>query len=349
MKRKKIWIGLGSVVGITFLLKLLFLMLPEVVMPPAAQAQFSTTTNYGMKKPNSGLTTGWDVYLNGNFDLLDGILGGMNTLTQNSTTPSVTVSSTYPINWKTNNTSTTAITNFTNGAAGQRITILCTDSNTSFASGTNISVVSPFTCVSGASISFVLNGTVWTEFARTTPDVLDVHIIPFCAAPGGTAEAGITYASGQWTPTLRAGSNNIGCALQAIPNTGAAGQLLLELPKDWDTSVQPFINIQYASGANTSGTVIWTVSSACVDVSTNGGASDDPTFHAESAFATQTMAAANRMWYQTGQFTAMTSGNGCKAFSPVIIKVAVSGTAASAINAYQAVLSIPRSTVMEAN
>lgn len=173
MKRKKIWIGLGSVVGVTFLLKLLFLMLPAVVMPPAAQAQFSTTTNYGMKKPNSGLTTGWDVYLNGNFDLLDGILGGMNTLTQNSTTPSVTVSSTYPINWKTNNTSTTAITNFTNGAAGQRITILCTDSNTSFASGGTLSVVAPFLCQSGFAISFVLNGTVWTETGRTPGTVAD--------------------------------------------------------------------------------------------------------------------------------------------------------------------------------
>lgn len=180
-------------------------------------------------------------------------------------------------------------------------------------------------------------------------DFPDVKIIPAANAPGGTAGGGWSYASGQFSATARAGSNNLGGALQAIPNTGAAAQFLVELPTDWDTSTQPYINIFYASGSNASGTVIWTVSSACVDVSTPGGTSDDPSFHAESAFSTQTMANANRMWFIGGQFTAMTSGNGCKATSPVIIKVALSGTAASNINVYQATLTIPRAPVVQAN
>ena len=178
-------------------------------------------------------------------------------------------------------------------------------------------------------------------------DGRDVKIIPFCVSPGGTAGSGVTYASGQWTPTNRAGTNNIGCGLQAIPSTGAVLQFMIELPLDWDTTTQPFISFQYASGANASGTVIWTVSSGCTKQ--DGSVSDDPTFNAESAFGTQTMAVANRTWGQNGQFTAMTSGNNCIAGSPVIIKVALSGTAASAINAYQAVVTIPILPTIQAN
>src|SRR6185312_13491583 len=59
-------------------------------------------------------------------------------------------------------------------------------------------------------------------------DSRDVKIIPFAAAPAGTAGAGVSYASGQWTPAARAGSNNIGAALQAIPSTGAALQWRME-------------------------------------------------------------------------------------------------------------------------
>jgi hypothetical protein len=175
----------------------------------------------------------------------------------------------------------------------------------------------------------------------SSADDRDVHIIPFGAAPGGTAGSGVSYASGQWTPTARAGSNNIGAALQAIPSTGAVLQWRMQLPQDWDTgaSGQPYIRIEYASGSNTSGTVIWTVSSACTKA--DGSVSDDPAFNAESAFASQTMAAASRAWSQTGHFTAITSGNNCVPGGGLIIKAAVSGTAAAAINAYQAVVTIP--------
>src|SRR6185312_8305162 len=109
---------------------------------------------------------------------------------------------------------------------------------------------------------------------------------------------------------------------------------------DWDTTQQPFISIFYASGANTTGTVIWTVSSACTKQ--DGSVTDDPAFVAESAFGSQTMAAANRAWGKSGQFTAITSGNNCIPGSPAIIKVALSGTASSAINAYQATMTFPR-------
>lgn len=170
-------------------------------------------------------------------------------------------------------------------------------------------------------------------------DLRDVKVIPFAAAPAGTAAAGISYATGQWTPTARAGTNNIGAALQAIPSSGATLQFLVELPLDWDTANQPYLSIFFGSGANTSGTVIWTVSSGCSK--RDGSVSDDPTLNAESAFATKTMATANRMWASNGQYTAITSGNNCIPGGSVIVKAVLSGTASSAINAYQAVISIP--------
>lgn len=191
-----------------------------------------------------------------------------------------------------------------------------------------------------------LGGTVTYGCTTCVTAARDVKVIPFAAAPAGTAGSGVSYATGQWTPTARAGSNNIGAALQAIPSTGAALQFRMELPADWITSSQPYIRIEYASASNTSGTVIWTVSSACTKA--DGSVTDDPAFNAESAFASQTMAAANRAWSQTGQFTAVTSGNNCVPGGGIIFKIALSGTASAAINAYQAVVTVPVTPVVQA-
>jgi hypothetical protein len=61
------------------------------------------------------------------------------------------------------------------------------------------------------------------------------------------------------------------------------------------------------------------------------------------------MAAANRMWSKSGQYTGITSGNSCIPGGSVIMKMAVSGTAASAINAYQAIVTIPRLLTVQGN
>lgn len=197
-----------------------------------------------------------------------------------------------------------------------------------------------------ANVNIALN-TANTWAPLSTPS--DVHIIPFANCIAGSAGGGANTAASNFSAQCRGGTNNLGGVDQAVPSAGASLQFMVELPADWNSAAQAFINVYYGSGTNTSGTVIWTASSACVDVSTPGGASDDPSFHAESAFATQTMANANRMWDVGGQFTAMTSGNGCKALSAVIIKLAVSGTAGANINAYHAVVTIPRYPVVQAN
>jgi hypothetical protein len=180
-----------------------------------------------------------------------------------------------------------------------------------------------------------------------TTEVAVPHIIPFAASPAGNASTGVTFPPGQWAPTDRAGTYNIGAALEAVPSSGAALQFDLELPQDWDTTKQPYIRVSYGSGSNTSGTVVWMASSACS--SSDGSVTDDPPFNAESSWAAQTMTTANSRWAQSGQFTAMTSANHCVAGSPVTIKVTLSGTALSPINAYQAVVTIPEIPAVQAN
>ena len=162
--------------------------------------------------------------------------------------------------------------------------------------------------------------------------------------PGG----GWSSTTSNFAPQCRAGTNNLGGAMQCVPSSGTcAAQFMVELPTDWDTTQQPFISIIYASGANTTGTVIWTVGTACSKE--DGSVTDDPGFHAESSYGPQTMAAANRNWSQKGQLTAVTSGNGCIGGSPMIVDLVLTGTANLVINAYQAVVTIPRVPVVQAN
>lgn len=209
---------------------------------------------------------------------------------------------------------------------------------------------------STASAAAILAGTATANKlllsgASTTPawsDFPAVMTIPAANCTAGVAGSGWSSAASTFTAACRGGSNNLGGSLQGIPSAGTAiAQFTIELPLDWDTATQPYISILYGSGANTSGTVIWTVSSACSKQ--DGSVSDDPAFNAETAFASQTMATANRTWGKNGQLTAVTSGNNCVAGSPMTIKLALTGTASSNINAYLAVVTVPRLPTVQAN
>lgn len=174
-------------------------------------------------------------------------------------------------------------------------------------------------------------------------DQRDVRVVLFAICPGiptaFPAAPGVNYASG-WTPQC-VGSNEVKGALQAVPSTGATLSFDLEIPVDADLSgSQPWINVFYGSGTNTSGTVIWQVGSACSGA-VNGSTTDDPTFNTQTAFASQTMANASRLWAQTGHLTTVTGGNNCIAGGHISFELVLSGTASSAINAYKAVITIP--------
>ena len=123
---------------------------------------YATTTNLGLGLPPLGATFGWGTCLNNDLIALDALLGGTPPLTVNSPTPSVAGSET----WVTTNSSPTTITNFTGGFAGQHITIISGDSNTTISSNSTIQVVSTWNSSSSSSITFVLHGVVWVEAGR---------------------------------------------------------------------------------------------------------------------------------------------------------------------------------------
>lgn len=172
--------------------------------------------------------------------------------------------------------------------------------------------------------------------------------IPFANCNGSNPGTGPTIlTSSGWTAACTGGA--FPASLQGVPSTGATFYVSgISWPFDADTGSQPFFRIDFGSGTNTTGTVTFTLSVACADVSTNGGSTDNPTFHAESA-TTATMATAARMWYEEAQFTQFTSGNGCKAGSPFVLKVVLGGTASSAINAYEMAFSSQRLPTVQAN
>jgi hypothetical protein len=198
----------------------------------------------------------------------------------------------------------------------------------------------------GAAKQLMLWGGAAT--APTAIDFPDVHYYPAANCVSSTAGSAFSLpASSTFTATCRAGTNNLNGTLQAIPNTGATAYFQFQLPSDWDTANQPYMKIYYGSGANTSGTVIWTVSTGCTK--SDGSITDDPAYVAESAMATQTMATANREWAQSAQFANVTSGNNCIAGSMVNVKLVLSGTATSNINLAWVATTTPRLLTVQAN
>ena len=175
-------------------------------------------------------------------------------------------------------------------------------------------------------------------------------IIPAANCNNATAGAGWSIpASNAPTAACRAGTNNLGGVLQwANNNTTTNAQFTFQLPTDWDTGTQPYWNIIYGSGANTSGTIKWTISSACTKA--DGSVTDDPAFVAETTSGGKTMATANRGWAESAQFANITSGNNCIAGSTVIVKiVSGNGTATSTVNVEQMTVTVPRLLTVQAN
>jgi hypothetical protein len=206
---------------------------------------------------------------------------------------------------------------------------------------------------SGTTVSGLSNGTAKQILVAGSPDNYidypDVKVVPTAVCNAGAAGPAWTIPSlGGFSVACRAGTNNLLGALQGTPSSGATAYFDFELPGDWDTTHQPYVQIFYGSGSNTSGTVIFTVSTACMGAEA-GATTDDPAFNANSAFSTQTMATANRAWAVSGQLTAVTSGNNCDAGSNMIVKVVLSGTASSAINVYKATVTVPRLLTVQAN
>lgn len=181
-------------------------------------------------------------------------------------------------------------------------------------------------------------------------DFPDVKVVPAANCVNATAGSGWDLpATNAPTAACRAGTNNLDGVLQwANNNTTTNAQFSLELPLDWDTTAQPYISIYYGSATNTTGTVKWTVSSACTKA--DGSITDDPAFVAETTTTGKTMAVANRMWAETLQFANITSGNNCIGGSHIAVKITSgNGTATGTVNVSKVVITIPRLLTVQAN
>lgn len=212
-----------------------------------------------------------------------------------------------------------------------------------------------------AGAGTVTDGAGTTTIGKLAQSTSTSHVIAYADFPEhlifDTAACNNAATVVKWSlpssnaPTVacRAGTNNQSGVLQwANNNATTNAQFVFQLPFDWDTTTQPFWNIVYGSGANTSGTVKWTISSACTK--SDGSVTDDPAFVAETTSTGKTMAVANREWSENAQFANITSGNNCVGGSMVILKVTSgSGTATSTVNVEQMTLTIPRLLAVQAN
>lgn len=87
--------------------------------------------------------------------------GGWLILTQNSTTPSVDNYQSF----RTNNTVSTAISNFTNGVNGQIITVSVNDANTTIPNGSTIHTIGGTTISTQGTYMFEKYQTVWRQLS----------------------------------------------------------------------------------------------------------------------------------------------------------------------------------------
>lgn len=89
--------------------------------------------------------------------------GAFITFPVGDTTPSVVDGN----NFKTANTSVTTITGFDNGTAGQEITIIFTDANTSVSDSGSIKLSGSFSSTANATLKLIFDGTNWFELSRS--------------------------------------------------------------------------------------------------------------------------------------------------------------------------------------
>lgn len=186
-------------------------------VPIRAQQCPTQTANVGFQIPNIGNTTTWGTCLNSDLAMLDTLLGGVLTLPTGAT-PTLPLVST---NFVTANITPTAITNFVGGYPGETIRIICgtSDNSTSMVSGTNLNLVTSWSCPTGTAISFTLIGGIWTEVSRGggAPGAAG-PAGPGCTSFLGVWSSGTTYTAGQCATVTATGTMYISLAGSNLNN-----------------------------------------------------------------------------------------------------------------------------------
>ena len=179
--------------------------------------------------------------------------------------------------------------------------------------------------------------------AISSTDFPDVKVYPAANCVSSTAGAAWNTTL---TPACIAGSNNLGGELPFVD--ASVAQFETEIPADWDTTSQPFVNLFFNSGANTTGTVIFNVAVACTK--SDGSVTSDPAFNTADALTTKTMAAASRTWSTTGQLTQVTSAHSCIPGATMLVKVTrATDTAGTLVQVTKLAMTTPRLITVQAN
>lgn len=192
----------------------------------------------------------------------------------------------------------------------------------------------------GTAKQIAISGGAGAPSFIDLPDAKDYPSANCVSSVGGSA----------WDTTLTAGciggSNNLGGELPFVD--GSIAQFKTHLPRDWDTATQPYIELQFTSATNTSGTMIFQVQTACYKL--DGSTTTDPTFATAQVFSTATAAAASRGWEEDLQLNAVTSGNSCVANGQMLVKITRNtDTAGSAVFVTGATITTPRLPAVQAN
>ena len=210
-----------------------------------AVAQTTLTPNVSLQIP-SYQQTNWQVPLIYDLNLLDGILGGTQTLTVGTATPAV---NTFPV-FVTANTSAFTVTNLLGGFNGQTVRIFCGpgDTFTAFANSATMKLASSWSCATFSSLTLTNVNTVWTETGRT----------------GGAATTlfyqTIQNASGS-AQTQRPTVEFTGTAVASVTDDAANGRTIVTLT----ASAGSGVTLQTNGVNNTSQTALNFINSAAIN------------------------------------------------------------------------------------
>lgn len=181
-------------------------------------------------------------------------------------------------------------------------------------------------------------------------DFPDVKTIPAANCNNTTGGNGWSIgASG--VVSCRAGTNNQGGYITITDTSSTFAQFYLHIPKDWDTSTNPYIEVDLSSTDTTSGhTIIPQIKVSC-PTAVNGTASDDATFAAAHSLTTITIGASavSNGFYTTSVQMNSTDTTGCVAGGAMIVQIGRATDTATSADFYAATVTIPRLIVVQAN
>jgi hypothetical protein len=145
-------------------------------------------------------------------------------------------------------------------------------------------------------------------------------------------------------PSCRAGTYNLGGNLPFAD--GNTAQFEIPIPADWDSSANAYARLNFTTGANTSGTIIFQIQLSCY--TTGNTQTDDQAFQTAQVFPTKTATAVNFANSVTLTLNS-TSLTGCAATGGMIVKITRNtDTAASVVPVTKAVITLNRALVNEA-